>query len=690
MAAAVITSMLSVTMAGNVLAGPPTIATDEALYVNLDYYGKQVDSSVVKGVTLNGLRSFTDYGKYNDVTNMSNYASPMIEKGGVSWKLPEDVKERFYYECQLNNKEVALPWDFDVSYKLNGTPKKAQELLHADGLVEMDIHCIPNENAKAYYKNNMLLQVVSMVDMEDVSSVEAPGSQTQSLGTYKVVLFAAVPGEEKTFHIEISSHDFESNGIIMLMVPGTLDQISEIADIKEVKETFEDSTDELVDGMNEMLDTLHNISNGMTVAQKGLQQLQRARKNFDASKDEIINNADGSINSLETINAKLTLLAPDIQANKQALDELNGKVNTLVETLQDSGDDFYDLSSSLRDLKDNLGDLQDNVEQSDVDGVKEEILEIEKQLAEIEKTLNTISAASKSQLTQAELDQQADDMKDLADSLGEVLNSLAPFVGRDQLENYQKELTSISLGVSSDPASLLQASATMSKIVNSLQSILSSVRGVLSSIDLDDGISNGKSISRELASIMDNIDTTIGDVASLNKTKNDNKAAFDTMLDDTSASLQEISNGSNQLVSLLRSVQNTVKKNRKDVENGTKDTLDGLIDIFEKTAKTSGTTDKLKEANESLHDSVKHEIDKIGDDTNILNMDSEEDMVSFTSDKNPAPSSIQIVLRTEEISEDDVNDNAVDIEPQAVDVGVWQRVKNVFVEIWDGITGLFS
>lgn len=117
-AAALISSMLGMSMAGSALAGPPAVATDEALYVNLDYYGNQVDSSVVKGVSLNGLRTFTDYGNYTDVTNMSNYAEPVISGDGVTWQLPEDSKERFYYECQLNNDEVILPWNFDVSYKL--------------------------------------------------------------------------------------------------------------------------------------------------------------------------------------------------------------------------------------------------------------------------------------------------------------------------------------------------------------------------------------------------------------------------------------------------------------------------------------------------------------------------------------------------------------------------------------------
>lgn len=693
-AAALITSMICINMAGNSYAGPPAVSTDETLYVNLDYYGKETNSSVVKGVTLNGIRTFSDYGTYNDITNMSNYAKPVIDGDTVTWQLPEDAKDRFYYECQLNNGEVVLPWDFDISYKLNGVPKEAQDLLHADGLVEIDVDCIPNKNANVYYQNNMLLQVATMVDMEDVNSVEAPGAQIQSIGTYKAVLFAAVPGQKKTFHIEISSHDFESSGIIMMMVPGTLDQISDIADVKEAKDTFKDSADELLDGMNEMLDTLHNISDGMNVTKKGLSQLQGARENFDASKDEIISNTDASIDGLEAANQKISQLAPDIKANKQGLDDVNNKVNTLVETLQDSGEDFYNLSSSLRDLKDSLGDLQNGLEESDANQITEEIKDIEQQLDGIQAVLKKLgSTASPSQaLSEDDLKKQAESMQQLMSDMNDVLDDLEFSLGADAVAKLRAQLQSVAAAGISDPnaATLVQTAAVLSKILNSMNNILSSVRYTISGIDVEGGVKDSKAVVSKLASISYDIDTTIGDVVSLNKTKNDNKAAFDLMLDDTAASVEQISSSTNQVISLFRSVQNTIKNNRGAVEGGTKDTLNGLIDILGKAADTSTTTGKLKGANESIRDSMDEKLDKIADDSNLLEMNLDDKMVSFTSDKNPTPSSIQIILRSQEISEDDVNTNAVDIEPAAADVGVWQRVKNVFAKIWNAVTGIFS
>lgn len=695
-AAALITSMLGLSMAGSAFAGPPAVATDEALYVNLDYYGNQVDSSVVKGVSLNGLRTFTDYGTYTDVTNMSNYAEPIISEEGVTWQLPEDVKERFYYECQLNNGEVVLPWNFDVSYRLNGIPKEAKDLVHANGLVEMDIHCIPNPEAREYYRNNMLLQVATMVNMEDVNAVDAPGSQTQALGTYKVVIFAAVPGEEKTFHIGISTTDFESMGLLMMMIPGTLDQMKEITDIKEVKDTVGDSTDKLLDGMNEILDTLDRISSGMNVAQEGLEELQKARAGLDASKADIIASADNSLDSLEAVNGRISQLAPDINANKQSLDEINTRVNAIVKTLRSSGEDFFDLAGKLSDLEDSLGDLRDDFTNEDLDAVREHLKKVNEQLDRIKEVLAQLKEAAggilPGELNEEDLEEQGQMVNELLEETYGILDELEPVLGADAVDRLRSQLDEIdssSLEDAADRFKFVSVSQTLLKVITGLQNLVGDLDSALSDIDIDGGLKDGQDAAGEIGSIMSRIETVIGDVNDLNRTINENKTGFDQMLDDMASSIEQVSSGTNQLITLLRSVQATAKANRSAVENGTKQTLDGLIDILEKAADTDSTSEKLKDANEDLRTSVKDELDKIEDDSNLLEMDPSQSMISFTSDKNPTPASIQVILRTEEISEEDLNTNAVDIEPVPQEVGLWQKIVNVFVKIWDTITGMF-
>ena len=122
MMAAVLAAVVTAGNAPLSYGAPAAVETDETMYVNLDVYGKAQKVNVVKSCSLNGVTDFTDYGNYLAVENMSTQDEPQLGEGEVVWKLPPDRRERFYYKCTLDQEQTALPWNFDVSYKLNGVP----------------------------------------------------------------------------------------------------------------------------------------------------------------------------------------------------------------------------------------------------------------------------------------------------------------------------------------------------------------------------------------------------------------------------------------------------------------------------------------------------------------------------------------------------------------------------------------
>lgn len=681
-------ALLSCTMAGEVFAGPPRIDTDEALYVNLDYYGQEEEVSIVKGCSLNGIRSFTDYGSYKDVTNMSNYAQPSITEEGVSWQLDDDVKERFYYECQLEKGSIALPWTFDISYKLNGVPTEAKKLLGADGLVEIDVECIPNEAADPYYKNNMLLQVGTLVNMEDVNSISAPGSQTQSIGTYKAIVFAAVPGEEKTFHIEIGTSSFESMGIIMLMIPGTLDQMKEIKDIKEVKDTVSDSTDDILDGIDEILDKLDRVTSGMDTTKAGLEELKKAKANIDAAKDEFYANADQGLDELQALSGKIGEMAPDINNSQQALDQISRDLDYMVDTLRESSDGFGGLSAELDDLHENLDDLKYDLGHSG-SGSGELADRIEDQLDALEQILNEMEAGLGDDVEDLDGEEAKEAIESLNGILGQLSDQLGNYVDPDELAVILAQLGSLDPDyIPSDLSQISDLFELYREALNSARSLLGRIREVTGTVKNGGKSAAGDagSMAGKLSGILDDMDSLISNVDQLNRTVNDNKENFDAMLDHAKETATLMSEGSSSLVKTLRVVQQTAKASRSAVEDGTEQTLNGLIDIFEKASEPS-SRDKVQSAARELKDSVKSEIDKVEDETNLLNLDTEEDMISFTSDKNSPPASIQVILRSAEITEESINTNAVDIEPIQQPIGLWAKIVNVFKKIWNAIFG---
>lgn len=367
-----------------------------------------------------------------------------------------------------------------------------------------------------------------------------------------------------------------------------------------------------------------------------------------------------------------------------------------MKTLRSSGNDFFDLAGKLSDLEDSLGDLRNDLNSSNRDEILDHLQVVDDKLEEISEILQNIlqtAGGMPAELDEEDLAEQQETLNDLLEETYGILDDLESVAGSDAVDRLRSQLDAMNgngLGDAASLSKLAAAAKALLPVVSGLQGLVSDLERTLSGVRLNDGLESSRDAAGEIGSIMGRIEMLIGDINDLNRTVNEDKAGFDLMLDDMAASLDQMSSGTSQLITLLRSVQNTAKANRSAVENGTKQTLDGLIDILEKAADTSGTSGKLKDANEDLRTSVKEELDKIEDDTNLLEMDPSRSMISFTSDKNPSPASIQVILRTEEISEEDVNTNAVDIEPAAQNVGLWQRIVNVFVKIWDTVTGFFK
>lgn len=258
-----------------VQAAAPEPAVDETMYVNLNYYGQTTKINVVKGVAPNGVASYTDYGDYEKIVNMTDKTEPVQENGAVTWSLPEDGS-RFYYQCTMKESQVELPWTFDVSYLLNGVPADAAQLAGASGVVEIHVKAEPNEAAKEYYRNNMVLSVVIPVDMEECYSVNAPGAQVQAVGSTTAVVFAALPGEEGDYTVRIGTDDFETTGILMMMVPGTLDTLEHVKDIKEAKDTWKEDGDRLYDSMDRILAVMEEMKPSVSTVSDGLGHLNQA------------------------------------------------------------------------------------------------------------------------------------------------------------------------------------------------------------------------------------------------------------------------------------------------------------------------------------------------------------------------------------------------------------------------------
>lgn len=384
---AVIVSLIMIMNSVSVpaLAAAPVPMTDETAYVTLDYYGQMGEVSVVKGVDLNGNSQIMDYGQYSRITNMTTLDKPKIDGNHLVWNLDEKTApKRFYYEVVPQDNNLEIPWNIDVNYKLNGVPIKAERLAGASGLVAIDVVVTPNTKVSNYYKNNFILMVGTMINGDKYYSFNAPGSQLISLGSAQAAFFVALPKQSKTFHFEIGTDSFETDGLMMVMTPATLEQLDAVKDIKAHKDNIENAGSAIDATLGDILDIMGGMKNGMQATVDGLNKLNDVRQSISDKGNDNLNNINQTKDSLNTLQSRLnsyndiigmtpyaaTASAMGINSglseSANLLGNLSNTLGSVSNTINDSGDKLNDGTKlSLNGMTTLLGDMNKTLDKTE-------------------------------------------------------------------------------------------------------------------------------------------------------------------------------------------------------------------------------------------------------------------------------------------------------------------------------------
>ena len=721
---------------------PASVETDETMYVNLDLYGKTTKVNVVKGCNLNGITNFTDYGTYTAVENMSTGDQPQLGDGQVTWNLPADQKGRFYYKCTLDNEQVALPWTFDVSYKLNGVPVNGEELAGASGLVEIHVTATPNENADLYYRNNMILMVAVPVDLSKCYSVDADGSQTQNMGQYTGVVFTALPGEDGDYTVRIGTDSFETTGVIMAMTPGTVSDLEHIKDLKKAKDTWKDAGDDLYDSLEQMAQSVEDMRNGVNQMQSGLAAADRAREKWSSSKDSILAGNDQSLAALTAMSDQLGTMVPHLQTAKETAEVVHSSMGDIVGTMGEMQEPLGKLYTRLRNIKsstasigEQLPDIRDDLgyliqtnatfqvqtteilEQmaglmSELEEYDAEALEIDAADTRAVENQTTESAGNETSESETTGNETAgtdtresettgneaagndtsgseatdnesagtgntgnSDSTDAASDSSE--QTLSRAVPRAQIEKNEVPMVTESA-----------SSQNLQEMVQMLQKInQDSQKFTETASNLMDDISDSAQYSADLA---DNMDMLIEDVTALHDSLDVYYPDLQASLDDLSALVERTTEALNSSVSTLTIVQNTLKASSGDIDDAARESLQASMELLDKSLGILDGTSGVRRAGRTMKDVIDSELDRYDTENRFLFMDPDAEKVSFTSSENPSPKTLQVILRTDEISLDDEEHKTMDAETQEPKISPLRRMWNVLVKMWQAIADVFK
>ena len=740
-------------------AAAPTVETDETVYINMDYYGAPTNTRIVKGVNLNGHTEFTDFGDYKDVYNMSTFDEPTLKDGSVYWKLDTD-KNRFYYECIPNDTvNIQMPWNFDVSYKLNGVPVEADQCAGASGTIQMDIHAVPNTYASDYYKNNMMLVCATGIDMSKALSIDAPGAQIQSFGTYKLVMFMGLPGEENTFTVRIGSNDFESMGLIMFMTPATTSALDIMSSMRDIKDRLENSGDNLYTGVSSMLSTMQAVQGSLSSMSSGISGIDQVRKQLIKDRGTLDPRTDAALNALNELTGKSDSLIPELNSAKETLTSLNATTSSILTTLEESGEDIPEYQKLLNDVKTSLGNLEDLFDDLDdetdnsswtIAQIRSASEDLSKELEALTKDLKSLSgslddldletpvtteltnyvknmtstasstvldtaykkgyaagkqaAIDEGKTDEAEIEAIAQQYAEAAKASAASQASSAASQAQASAYSNAQALAALMTGIKSGSSAVTSDMQSMTKQLKSVTEKMSGLLKATNSLlkDLEDiadvfdeykGLpqdftAEGKKLTELANGSLDRVNKMLADIPALRESLDSLTKTATSSIDKTTDLMNSTKKALSTSYDLVNTANSVLRSVRSQADASTQATIDSLLDTL---GKLSGSTasGQMQTATDSIHSAVKDAETDLEDDTNVLNIDTSADLESVTSSMNPSPSSLQFILRTEEISVDDDDDDGTS-DQDAADEGVFARICNIFKKLFTAITGVFA
>ena len=662
-----------------VLAGQASVAVDENMYVNLDYYGNVDRVNVVKGCDLNGQTTITDYGDYTAVTNMSDYTEPVIEGNKVTWNVSPDYKGRFYYKGELDAKKVALPWNFDVSYKLNGVPKNADELAGASGLIEIHIDAKFNDSAEVneYYKNNFVLAVAVMLDTNDCYSLEADGAQKQTIGSNSAVVFTALPGEDGDFTVRIGTDSFETSGVFMAMTPLTGSDLEHVIDLKDAKDTWKESGDEMHDSMQQMALSVEAMRDGINSLQNGMNSAESARQTWSGAKDSILEGNDRAIETLSAVSDQLEAMIPHIETAKEAADTAHDSLGDIVDTVREMQDPLNKLHSALKGVKSGSEDMASAV--PSLNTLMQQIITLDATLQANEQIYVTSRASIGVSLQDVDDDYYIDMDVDLYD------DRTASPSDSSGIAMYSSAGSSAA-AVAGLPMDMVTLQSVLGQKTQKLQILAAASNKLASEMSslLDDVADTAKYTSE----LTDSLEMLTEDTAALYDSMDSYYPDLQAALDDSEELMNRTTEALNTSLSTAAIVQNTLKSSSDNLDAATRDSIRGTLELLDKSLSVLDSTASIRHAGVTMKEAIDKEWDDLDGDTRFLNMDPNAEKVSFTSDENQEPESVQIILRTAEISLDD-DDELLDAESEAASQSPLRRIWIVIVKMWKAFVEIF-
>lgn len=364
------------TKTGNTLEGQ-NIKKNETVYVVLNHDGSVKNESIVNLISgLNKNITWTDYGSYKEVYNMTSESQPVIGKDSISWKTASGGMRNFYYQG-ITDKE--LPVEISIKYFLDGKEVKGEELAGKTGdlkiIFRVKNKTIRNEplsyiNFEGEQKNYheeyyvpFLTQISLTADMEIFSDIVAEDAMKVVTGEEMTIGFASYPFPEEEFIVEMYGREIKLEPFQITVIPSeipsagvseTEESLVEMADgVSEMKE----GADEIIDGLDEMIGGAEDFRRGSVDLVDAISGINHGIYTLNNSSGDLNNGFSELLSGTKEFREESIKLVEGVNDLKDGSSRINSAINESSAALSYAASK----TGGLADGADDISQVHDNL-----------------------------------------------------------------------------------------------------------------------------------------------------------------------------------------------------------------------------------------------------------------------------------------------------------------------------------------
>ncbi len=678
---------------------------EEVVYVNLGNDGSVREINVVNIFGGNTEGIIIDYGKYQDVRNMTT--TDTIDFSGDAIKINSSA-EKLYYEGKLES--TLMPWDIQIRYFLDGKEYSAEEIAGKSGEIKLTICIAQDQNYRGDFYDNYALQASLSFDTDKCKNIVAPDATVANVGSKKQLTYTILPGKGADIEITAEVSEFEMDGIsingiplnlnievddeeLMEQITELLDAISQLDDgAAELHEGVFDLQDgaqsDLKSGVNDLKDgaeQLHSgaadLKDGGSTLQDGAADLQNGVNALDEGIHSLNSGIGQMQEALNTLNQQSPELVNGSASFKAALTQLQealGGVSLTTEDLSALTDASSAIKSGIDNLVNGIIALQSNVNFDAYKGaMSQNGLDIDGLRQKNESAISGLEGLISSLSTQIE-------------------NLKSAGVDTSEIESQVSQLSDIISLLRANNASIGGTESYLQTVSSNLSSLLQGATALQENYGTFDGkigelVNKIGGLAYQMSELSSAINTLVSEYGKLDQGINGYTEAVAKIV----ASYSQLTDGAAQLVT----GSSALKTGSESLYSGTGELLSGIVEIYDGTGTLKDGTGTLDDGVAELLSGIAQLYDGAGElkdgtstmreetagmDTEITDKIDELietvtggdfEVTSFVSEKNTNVQSVQFVIKADGVQTEEVSEV---MEEAPKKLTVWQKFLNLF------------